>query len=101
MTITSDDLDLEETILRSLLRSGQDHQAKATILAARRIGDGLQSIAFWLKHLGNGDAATPMGGLEALGAVQKEGLDSISSSLQDGLTRIAQAIDDHSDHKSR
>jgi len=34
-----------------------------------------------IDRLGNADAATPMGGLEALGAVFKEGLESLSQAV--------------------
>ena len=53
------------------------------------VGDGLHAIARSIHLLGNADAATPMGAIEALGAVLKESLSSISSSL-DG---IGSAID--------
>lgn len=49
----------------------------------------LQSIAMQLKHLGVGDAATPMGALEFHATQVREGADAIASAL----TEVAAAID--------
>ena len=56
------------------------------------ISQALRDVARAIRDLGNGDACTPMGGLEALGQVFKEGLESISISIGSGLTEIAEAI---------
>lgn len=56
----------------------------------KTITDAILKVAYQLKSLGNGDAATPMGAIEVLGAVHKEGMESIASSLSD----IADAIRD-------
>ena len=47
------------------------------------IADGLFAIAAALDRLGNADASTPMGGLEALGAVLKEGLSDLAQAIID------------------
>jgi len=55
------------------------------------IADGLfaiaDSITCSMKWLGNGDAATTMGAIEALGVAIKEGLVELSDSV-DELTRV-------------
>lgn len=53
--------------------------------------DGLLSIARALNRLGNADASTPMGGLEALGKAILDSADRIANSI-DGL---ADAISGH------
>ena len=52
------------------------------------IEEALDGIAYQLRSLGNGDASTPMGAIEAHGKVMKEGLESVAS----GLNAIAEAI---------
>jgi hypothetical protein len=42
--------------------------------------------------LGNGGADTPMGAIEALGKVHKEGLAEIADSLHEGLAEIADSL---------
>lgn len=54
------------------------------------------SISRAIRNLGNADAATNMGGMEALGAVTKDGLESIASALYSVATAIdglAESID--------
>jgi hypothetical protein len=45
------------------------------------------------KLLGNGDAVTNYGALEALGMAHKQGMEEISSSIERGLHEIARAIE--------
>jgi hypothetical protein len=45
------------------------------------ISRSLDAVARSINRLGNADAATPMGGLEALGAVLKDGMSEIASAL--------------------
>jgi len=52
-------------------------------VAILALADAQERTATWLKWLGNGDAATPMGAIEALGAVLKEELGSIASSISE------------------
>lgn len=52
------------------------------------LADALRAIARSITFLGNGDAATPMGGMEALGAVLSESLNGVASALHE----VAQAI---------
>ena len=42
--------------------------------------------------LGNGDAATSMGAIEALGVVHKEGMQEIADVHKEGLESIADAL---------
>lgn len=51
----------------------------------------LQEVAVALKYLGNGDAGTPMGGLEALGLCIKEAGEQIAGAISE----LAQAIEQH------
>ena len=63
------------------------------------IVDALFAIARALRDLGNSDAATPMGGLEALGLAIKEGCEDVGNairSLSDSVDRMTQQIDDTS-----
>jgi hypothetical protein len=46
------------------------------------VADGLFAIAAAIKLLGNADAATSMGAIEALGKVIKEGFESLASSFE-------------------
>jgi hypothetical protein len=43
-------------------------------------------------YLGNGDAATSMGAIEALGVVHKEGMQEIAEVHREGLESIADAL---------
>lgn len=61
------------------------------------IANALCGVAKALRDLGNADAATPMGGLEALGAVLKEGLCQVATYQGESLTEIAAAIDRHAE----
>ena len=57
------------------------------------MADALDGIALAIQRLGNADAATPFGGLEALGMVLKEGLDRVA----DSLMAVADAIRESND----
>jgi hypothetical protein len=56
------------------------------------IKDGLEGIAGAIQRLGNAEACTDMGALEALGAVHKDGLEAIADAIAHGLSEIADAI---------
>jgi hypothetical protein len=43
-------------------------------------------------YLGNGDAMTSMGAIEALGVVHKEGMQEIAEAHREGLESIADAL---------
>jgi len=45
------------------------------------IAAGLFAVANAIHYLGNADAATPMGAIEAFGMVMKEGLSDVSDSI--------------------
>jgi hypothetical protein len=51
------------------------------------VRDGLSEIADALRLLGNADAATSFGGLEALGMVHKEALEALGGGAQRGAGR--------------
>ena len=54
-----------------------------------QIADALNNIAGALQRLGNGNASTEFGGLEALGMAIKESAEGIT----DALNRIADALE--------
>ena len=55
--------------------------------------DAVRAVARSIQRLGNADAMTPMGGLEALGKVLSESIDGLADAMRD----VARAIDDHKD----
>lgn len=57
------------------------------------IAEALQSVARAIKYLGNGDAMTPMGGLEALGKVMSESIDGLAEAMRE----VAAAIREQSE----
>lgn len=60
------------------------------------IKEGLLAIARAIHMLGNADASTPMGGLEALGAVILESSTPIANALSEiaeSLNHVAEAIE--------
>lgn len=63
----------------------------------RNIVNAIDGLTRAICRLGNADAATSMGGLEALGATLKEAINDsggdISDSIRHGLGDIAEAID--------
>jgi hypothetical protein len=70
------------------------------IIADRAEHDGSYAIAYallrvadQLKWLGNGDAATTMGAIEAHGLWMGERLDRLSGAIEDGCRMLADAID--------
>lgn len=46
------------------------------------VADSLESIAEAIRRLGNADAATPMGGLEALGKAIQEGMRDLADVIR-------------------
>lgn len=51
----------------------------------------IRAVARSIQNLGNADAATPMGAIEALGKVLKEGMEQIASSI-DEHTRATREV---------
>ena len=64
-----------------------DEAALALQLCAQQ----LSRVVYALKCLGNADAATPLGAIEAFGLVMKEGMETIATAISD----LAEAIRDH------
>lgn len=62
------------------------------VAAALCIADSITDVARALRLLGNADAATPMGGMEAIGAVLKEGMEQHAAGL-DGLIAAVSMLD--------
>lgn len=61
------------------------------------VADALASIARALRDLGNADATTPMGAIEAFGVVVREVGDAIGDAIREGLFDIAAAIRERKD----
>ncbi len=61
------------------------------------IADGLQEVARSISNLGNGNASTSMGAIEALSVQMKDGLTDISASVAVGLESIANAVEEGRD----
>lgn len=64
----------------------------AIAYAIMRLAEETGSVASGLRMLGTADAATPMGAIEAHGALLK---DELIPSLTNALNSIAEAIEDH------
>lgn len=59
------------------------HTENETAAAILTLADAVSDVAVALRYLGNGNAATEMGAIEALGAVMKEGLEGIASAISE------------------
>jgi hypothetical protein len=70
---------------------GDDYQRGDIAGGLYAIADALRHVAKAINRLGNADASTPMGALEALGAVHKEAANELARVLEHGLADIAQA----------
>lgn len=73
------------------LASAIDHLAEVHDRRLGEINDALEDLAFNTKQLGNGNAATQMGGLEGLGKSVLDGLSNLSDSISSASERIAEA----------
>jgi len=75
----------------------QDHAAKdarwAIAYALMRLADAQESVATQLKYLGNGDAATQMGAMEALGLQLGEKLQAVADALEMMGSEVSGALD--------
>jgi hypothetical protein len=59
-----------------------------TVAATLVLAQAVASVALQLKFLGNADAATPMGAIEAFGKVMQDGLSEIGTALSEIGTRL-------------
>ena len=76
-----------EEIAEAISDAFHAHRDKANV------ADGLYAIARALRDLGNADASTPMGGLEALGKAISDSASEVALSMGE----IAAAIREHSE----
>ena len=76
-----------ETLLMELLTSS----APGYVRGDSTLVDAAHDIAGALQRLGNADAATPMGALEAHGATMLESTDKIAGGLHDVAEAIREA----------
>lgn len=81
-------MDLEGVVgqLAAAVQSEEDERKGYTVAI------GLVRIAHALQNLGNGDAATPMGAIEALGLVFKEGFQGLNGALDGGLQELGSSV---------
>jgi hypothetical protein len=66
-----------------------------------KISEALQGIAAALRCLGNADAGTSMGAIEAFGVVVKGEVAPALNNIAEGLQAVADAIRSHGHAKSR
>lgn len=76
--MTEDQKVAAEIVARALYEPGEDTDVTSALMFVGRAID----------RLGNADAATPMGAIEAFGAVFKESVDGLAEAVRD----VAQAI---------
>lgn len=69
--------------LQSVNESDRNLEAANVVDGLFECSRALHRIADALQRLGNADASTPMGGLEALGAVHKEGYELLASAISE------------------
>lgn len=66
------------------IESAHDKSATCRELDNDKLTEALEGLTFWIRQLGNGDAGTSMGGMEALG-----------KAILDAGSKVADSIDDH------
>ncbi len=80
----------ENVSLFNLIEEKAHHsQGYSIAYAILMLADATDRNASALRALGNADAATPMGAMEAFGLVVKEGLEQVAGSIDN----ISQSID--------
>ncbi len=72
-------MNIEHDYQDALEMVGGDRQAAATLVLAMYVGN----VADALHRLGNADASTPMGAIEALGGTILSGAETIAEALRD------------------
>jgi hypothetical protein len=70
-----------ESAMRATAYSGSKRKGSNVADALFEIADALNAVAHQIKYLGNGDAATSMGAIEAYGAHIGPKLDAIAEAL--------------------
>lgn len=60
------------------LAEGIEPQVAATLCLAAAV----RSVAYQIRNLGNADASTPLGAIEGLGAVMKEGFEALALAME-------------------
>lgn len=92
MTTMADDLSDVVEAIDSVFGDGfaeKNPNLVGSVFGGEQISAQLKSIAMWIKYLGNGDAATTMGALEALGMHLGEKM----SSVTEAIASIAEPLD--------
>ncbi len=64
-----------------LFAANRDNEDQNVVDALLQIAEGLQSVARSIRDLGNGNASTNMGAIEALSVVLKDSLSEMSSAI--------------------
>jgi hypothetical protein len=78
--------------LESVNESDRNFEPANVVDGLFAISRSISELASAVRDLGNGNAATPMGAIEAFGVIVKQQLDSISVSLGCGFSEIAEAL---------
>ena len=60
-----------------------------------KLADALEFIGHTIQRLGNADACTPFGGLEALSISLEKGMESIASAIDNLADAIRESKDEH------
>lgn len=68
--------------LISIHESNQNMDPANVVDGLFAIARNLDGLTRAIRDLGNADASTPMGAIEALGLVMKEGLDSVAAAIE-------------------
>ena len=75
----------EDAIREAFIGESHDRRTQANVVDALfAIAEGLKDVAYALKYLGNGDAATSMGAIEALSVQIREGFSAVADAIMDG-----------------
>lgn len=72
-----------ETLEQTIERKAKTNGEYAIAYALLKLADAQQSTAYQIRNLGNADAATPMGALEAFGLHIGEKLDALTLAIGD------------------
>jgi hypothetical protein len=75
--VTAEDRQVEEAIRRRAMHDS----GFAIAYAVLRLAAAQDRTATWVKNLGTADAATPMGAIEALAVVMRDGMRDIAQAI--------------------
>ncbi|MCP4201877.1 MAG: hypothetical protein GY769_08085 [bacterium] len=79
--------------VKSSFVSGQEDRVLNIVDTTGQIGGAIEGLARSVRDLGNGDACTPMGAIEAHGKVHKEGLEGLAEAIEGAGHTIGASIE--------